>query len=136
MYLLKKKRITPEQFLDRILFINKSIEPTQPIEEHSEMDDSVVDTASVHDTSTPSAPKGTCISCMSQICDIILLPCFDIVICSKCWDDERKKHERECDVLYKNNKRKLAAEKKKMKCPCCSQIVNQAKEFRMATVQF
>lgn len=137
MYLLKKKRITPNQFLDRILFINKSIEKVEFPEDHLDLNESVAETVSTeHDASITSAPKGTCISCLSRICDIIFLPCFDIVLCSKCWENERSKHERECDALYRNNARKLTAEKKKRKCPCCSKIVKETKEFRMASVQF
>lgn len=78
--------------------------------------------------------KGTCISCQTAYCDIILVPCFHIVICSKCWSDKISAHEKQCEITFKNNKRKMALEKKKIPCPCCDGIVNRAQEFFMATI--
>lgn len=71
--------------------------------------------------------------CLERRCDIILLPCFEIVVCSQCWQDICAKHINECNEIYKNNKRKLATEKKKVLCPCCGKVVVETKEFRMAT---
>lgn len=83
----------------------------------------------------PPVPNGICISCVAVPCDIILVPCYDIVVCSSCWASKVEKHTQNCEVLYKNNKRKLDREKQKILCPCCSNVVKEAKTFRMATIQ-
>lgn len=118
MNLLKNKRINTSQFLDRILYIKKAIEYVEPdvVSNNKDTDECVndleADDADGIDSSEPNVPEGTCIQCVSQPCDIIMLPCFDIVLCSMCWQEKKTKHERDCDVLHKNNKRKLASEKK------------------------
>lgn len=140
--LLKDERISPEQFLDRILHINKKIDTldenscssnddaSSPQTEDGENDS---DVSCSGDDQRPNVPNGTCISCLERRCDIILLPCFEIVVCSQCWQDISAKHINECNEIYKNNKRKLATEKKKVLCPCCGKVVVETKEFRMAT---
>lgn len=86
-------------------------------------------------TNSPSVPNGTCISCLTRPCDIVLQPCFDIVVCSECWEERKQKHERACEVMYKNNNKKISAEKKKVLCPCCGECVKKTNKFNMATVQ-
>lgn len=78
--------------------------------------------------------KGVCISCRMEQCDIILIPCFHIVVCSNCWKKQVESHENQCKIAYKNNKRKLALESKKVQCPCCENIVSKSQEFFMATI--
>lgn len=79
-----------------------------------------------------AVPKGTCIMCLKNLCDIILLPCFHIVVCSTCWEKTKSTHEKQCDILYSKNKRKLTLEKKKVKCPTCDDVVKNTNEFHMA----
>lgn len=141
MTMLKNKRINTSQFLDRILHIKKAIEYVKPdVEPHDadtdESENDLETDMNAVDSNSQEVPKGTCVQCLSRTCDIIMLPCFDIVVCSMCWQEKKSKHERDCDVIYKNNKRKLVIEKKKVCCPCCNKIVTQTKEFRMAAVQF
>lgn len=50
-------------------------------------------------------PKRTCVDYMQVFYDIILLPCFHIIICSKCWNKNRDNHAVRCSVLYKNKKK-------------------------------
>lgn len=51
--------------------------------------------AGVPDMAVDNAPrKGLCISCLTNNCDIILLPCFHTVICSKCWKVKVDAHEK------------------------------------------
>lgn len=129
---MNENRITAEQFLDRMLHISKKtniLEHDLPADESDKLEES----DRIEDDPRAAAVKGTCISCMTRQCDIILLPCFDIVVCSTCWSDIIKKHETNCEQIYKNNKRKQCTEKRKVVCPCCGNIVNESKEFRMAT---
>lgn len=145
MDMLQNKRINVNQFLDQVLYIIKSIGSLANDIEQVAIDESRTDPNNesleqqeeeFDDPTTDTLPKGTCISCLSKICDIILLPCFHIVVCSKCWKDKRLKHERDCDAIYRSNKKKLSAERKKVPCPACNQTVVEAKVFEMASVQF
>lgn len=136
--LLRDERLDAEQFLDRVLYINKPDEFV--LEEnvqdvlHDESSTSMNFSIETASDSTP-APKGICISCKTRHCDIILLPCFDIVVCSVCWEDLKQKHYTQCEIKHKKNHRKKEIEKKKTVCPCCGKIVKQSKEFHMATLQ-
>lgn len=123
--MLKEGRMTPGQFLDRILHITNHTTEYDRIEDDKEIDDS---------DKVNEPRKGVCISCREKICDIILLPCFDIVICSSCWLEKQEKHISNCEAIYKDNKRKLAIEKKKILCPCCGQLVSKWNPFQMATM--
>lgn len=139
--LLKKKRITDEQFLDRILHITKKfnddgamqIIDSEESEQQNESDQQ--DESDQEDESdTQISDRGKCIACAIRQCEIILVPCFHIVICSSCWQERVIEHESQCDILFKSNKRKLIAEKKKVTCPCCSNVVGKAQPFYMATI--
>lgn len=142
--LLKNKRFTPEQFLDRIVHIctKKSDEVlknvTEILLEDDRSDTNEIDQLNElnvsENPSQQNSTKGMCISCLATQCDIILLPCFHIVICSVCWKSQVETHEKHCEITYKNNKRKFTLEKKKVPCPCCENIVTRAQEFFMATV--
>lgn len=98
------------------------------------LDSSIEDTSPAdNDTAGDAVPKGTCIVCLDKICDIILVPCFHIVICSTCWASAKENHIQQCEILFAKNKRKQALEKKKIKCPACEHIVQQSNTFHMAT---
>lgn len=132
---MKNERINADQFLDRILYINKPDD--FEMEGNNQDDNNVSMTLSEpeNDADANSPPKGICIACKSRHCDIILLPCFDIVVCSKCWNDIKHNHEAQCEIKYKKNQRKKESEKKKVLCPCCGKVVKQSNEFHMANIQ-
>lgn len=133
---MKNERLNAEQFLDRILYISKpdEFERERDVQEALDvsMNASIVSNEPEIET---NAPKGICISCKSRHCDIILMPCFDIVVCSQCWTELKTNHETNCEIKYKKNQRKKESEKKKVLCPCCGKIVKQSNEFHMATIQ-
>lgn len=139
--LLKNNRVTPDQFLDRIvhIFTKKSDEISSNLmsesESSSENGEEALAELSLSEQPVQETPlKGMCISCRSSQCDIILTPCFDIVVCSKCWNDIVNEHVKQSEMTFKNNKRRLALEKKKVPCPSCRNIVKDAREFHMATI--
>lgn len=136
MDLLAAQRITEDQFLDQILYITQSIGSSETIHITESDQNEITEFEEDDDPTTDGPAKGTCISCLTKMCDIILLPCFHIVVCSQCWNENKTKHEKDCDVRYKSNKRKLAIEKKKVPCPACNSAVTEAKVFEMASVQF
>lgn len=144
--MLKNERVNPQQFLDRIVHIytNKFDEisahifETLEIEENSDVEEMFGD-LTVHEPQQEQPlqqhpKKGQCISCRLAQCDIILLPCFHIVVCSDCWKIQVDNHEKQCKIEFKNNKRKLALESKRVQCPCCENIVSRSQEFFMATI--
>lgn len=99
--------------MDRILYINKSIGVhTDEIDAEPDNINESVEMVDDHDAVESTALKGTCISCMSQLSDIILLPCFDIVICSKCWQETKTNHERDCESMYKKKREEISGGKK------------------------
>lgn len=116
---------TPDTELNAI-----QAEKGETVQNELDESDQSIDDAQVEQA---ELPKGTCIVCLKNLCDIILVPCFEIVICSICWAQQKQQHEERCDVLYKKNKRKLVTEKKKLKCPSCDNIVKECKEFHMAS---
>lgn len=125
--------------MDRILYITRNISynaDTSPNEINvidSADFDNDNDDENIPKDRTP--PKGTCISCLNRFCDIVLLPCFHIDVCSDCWNEKVKLHQANCEMLHKNNRKKLANEKKKIECPCCNNIVSKSNEFHMASIQ-
>lgn len=145
--MLNDERLTPEQFLDRITHIctKKYGKLTNVMEIISENNNDADIEESFADLSVCEQPeqdqieqedpkKGTCISCRSAQCDIILIPCYHIVVCSQCWKSQVESHEQQCRVKFKNNKRKEASEKKKVPCTFCEKIVSCAQVFYMATI--
>lgn len=140
--LLKDKRITPDQFLDRMVFIfTKKIDEIASclMDNESETSTSDNEEEALGELSLTEPPvqaplKGLCIACRSAQCDIILTPCFDIVVCSKCWSGMVDDHKKQCEIIYKKNKRKLVLEKKNVPCPSCQKVVKNAQPFFMATI--
>lgn len=134
--LLKNKLLTPSQFLDRILHITKKFNDESGLmaikapEENLDTSLNEVD----HEEEPAKQTQGICIACKLNQCQIILVPCFHIVVCKDCWNDRVKAHERQCGIAHTNNIRKRNAEMKKVTCPCCSDIVTNASPFFMATI--
>lgn len=118
-----------------MLHINKILDDEELLSQETDDIEPLPEPTDEMNTSEPTVPNGICISCVAVPCDIILTPCFDIVVCSSCWTQKVEKHKQDCEVLYKNNRRKLEKEKQKVLCPCCSNVVKAAKEFRMAAIQ-
>lgn len=144
---LNNNLITPDQYLNRIVYIyTKKFDgilrngiqlsgSENSSETTSENNDNIEESFAELSVCEPEQQqKGVCISCRSAQCDIILVPCYHIVVCSKCWNDQAEYHKQQTKILFKNNKRKQAIEEKKVPCPCCDKIVLQAQEFFMATI--
>lgn len=140
--LLKDKQITHEQFLVRILHIANKFQYVHDLlpggNESSSIDSNQDELngndATVNDTPAPPKPvEGMCIACHKR-CEIVLIPCFHIVICSACWDRRASEHVAQCKVLYKDNKKKMNSEFKRVTCPCCDKVITKAQPFFMASI--
>lgn len=132
---MKDKRVTAEQFLDRILYIVKPDEFSSDTMDSDQPEDEEVSILNESSDDSQNTCNGFCIACKIRQCDIILMPCFHIVVCKQCWKENEAKHHETCEALYSKNKRKMEAEKKKVPCPCCDKIVEKWNEFHMAAIQ-
>lgn len=137
--LIKTKQLTPSQFLDRILHITKKFNDESGIMAIKAVEEGNPETSlnetdhGEHQNEPEKQTQGICIACKLNQCQIILVPCYHIVICKDCWNDRVKAHERHCGNTYKD-KRKKNADMKKVTCPCCDNIVANAAPFYMATI--
>lgn len=129
--LLKKGKLTSDQFLDRIIHIgcksnygnvsneegnesganeedfntsNEFVMNEVDCNASNEFLTNETDVNAVNNSPTESI-KGKCISCVTKFCDIILIPCFHIVVCSDCWRQKKESHIKQCEILYEKNRK-------------------------------
>lgn len=114
--LLLRDEITPEEFLNRIVYKRNNLDfalmnvecVNEVIDEDEEEDESGDDQS--------TSDFGRCITCKETEPELCILPCFDFCICEGCWN-----------ILKTNNK------SDSIKCPSCNEIASDARKMNFVS---